>query len=962
MAEIAQEPPARAPLAPLLLDDGRRAATFALFGFAAVALVEFVLSLVLTPGDIRFGAAVRFLALDVTLAGIAFLVAVLGFAALAAGTRAIWALFRPAEARTWPGLFAFGPDRAPATPNGAIPWMWALGAAATGYVALSFLATFRFVVRYKDPASVAASLAAIQLALIVVFGLVAVLLAAGVRRLARTLQPGLRGLNPFGRALPAAGMMLLMAVPLLVYVLHRLPQFRPKVPYREAIAALELACGGVVGMRLLARRGRLWPADRRRRRGAMAAAAGAFLVLALPTLTRFGANQEAKVLALAPSPFTHVIDLVTWASDVDGDGFGSLLGERDCAPWNDRIYPFATEIPDNGVDENCNGRDSQTRGLPSWRSGERMPVPDDYLQDWNVLLITVDTVRYDHTSMAGYARNTTPNLARLADRSVNFEFCNAPSAGTMASVPAIVISKFFHSGIALGPERRPKPPKILPENTTIAEVMKRKGYKTGAIVSHEYFNDWGLEQGFDKFDNEIGAKPNPYGITSQDVTARAQSWLAQQGGGRWFLWVHYIDPHGRYVAHPGETQYGTEELDLYDGELAYTDKHIGRLLEFLAKSPAYQRTIIIVTSDHGDAFNEHGFINHGQALYRELLHVPLIFYVPDIEPRRVHGAVSPLDIFPTVADLAGIDISDLAIEGESLVPQLFYGRDAADRVVFAETNLVEPQRAAITGAYKLILRVKSNVWELYDLRKDPWEKKNVWSSDKQGLEAMRGYLDEWLDRVYYARDAASQAQQVRSQWLLAAKPAPKNPSDAVYGDAIRVLGWELVKPQYKLGDTVQVVVYYESVKPTATSYQLELELFGEPAAAAPGAPATPPPAPVRQAKAPGDGTMPTNRWRPGDYWKETFTVKVPATWRVGAVKARVRLLDEKRAPAAVTGAQAGADGKHVLLGVVPMDLTPPPAPPAPPAPAPGAPGAPKPPIPVPGRVAPIGPTKPPTGR
>src|SRR5262249_10963327 len=168
---------------------------------------------------------------------------------------------------------------------------------------------------------------------------------------------------------------------------------------------------------------------------------------------------------------------------------------------------------------------------PSYRKGERMPVPAEFKHDVNILFITIDALRYDHTGFGGYktkkGRDTTPNLDLLAARSVVFDFANAPSAGTMASGPAPIPPQVCHSGVALGPERRPMPPKVLPENLMLAEVMKRGKYATGAILTHEYFNDWGLEQGFDTYDNSLGAKPNPMSITSQDVTSKAEAWIAQ---------------------------------------------------------------------------------------------------------------------------------------------------------------------------------------------------------------------------------------------------------------------------------------------------------------------------------------------------------------------------------------------------------------------------------------------------
>src|SRR5207342_3637944 len=153
------------------------------------------------------------------------------------------------------------------------------------------------------------------------------------------------------------------------------------------------------------------------------------------------------------------------------------------------------------IDQNCDGTDFSLRDI-ALPTGSTQPVPEPFAKsDWNFLFITIDTVRYDHTTFGGYAagpkhRDTTPRLAELVKRSTSFTFTNAPSAGTMASIPAIITSKYFHSGLALD-ETVPagNPPKLKQENVLVSEIMHDAGYHTGVIASHEYWNDWGMDQG-----------------------------------------------------------------------------------------------------------------------------------------------------------------------------------------------------------------------------------------------------------------------------------------------------------------------------------------------------------------------------------------------------------------------------------------------------------------------------------
>ncbi len=895
-----------------LCGDVGRSTVVAAAGAAGFAVVELLATVIAYSGSIRIAAFVRLALLVAALSAVLWLVLTGALSAVAVTVRLCK---RNGEAR---GLWA---PAAADRPGRLAAWLWALATVAAGYLAASTVLTLVLLRRFKEPQLLALLGSSLQLALIALLALVALLLARGLARLGGALEPRLGKYNFLTRPAPALALLALVAIGAVRALLVLLPQAQPLMPWRHLLATAAIVAGCYLGRLLLARRRLTAP-----RRRTSAAGVAAALLVTLLILGVIGANAEAKYLAVTASPpLSSLVDAVRRAHDFDGDGYGSLLGENDCGPFDASIHPGARDLPDNRIDENCDGRDFSFRSSPSYRTGARMAVPDAFMRDWNILLITVDTVRYDHTSFGGYlettGRDTTPKLAEWAAESTQFTFAQAPSAGTMASIPAILTSKFFHSGIALDNDvKRGAPPRLKPQNVLISELLKQHGYQTGAILTHEYFNDWGMEQGFDTYDNAIGAKRDPFRVTSHEVTDRALAWISQRSDRKWFLWTHYIDPHGRYVAHPGGKSFGDTEEDLYDGELHYTDEHLGRLLANLKRLPGADRTIVILTSDHGDGFGEHGFINHGQALYRELLAIPLIIHIPDLPPRQVAGPVSPLDIVPTVTDLAGIDTDGLSFEGESLVPQLFYGRDATDRVVFAETNWPRPLRAAITSTHKLIYHLQNNVYELYDLRADPWEKQNLAHRDSAALEQMKGYLDDWLERVYYSRDLeTNQAAQTLSETLLAARPQPTHPiAQGSFDDgAIEVAGFDVEPAADASTESLEIAVYFAVTKRPSGRHRLQLECW--PADDESVAPSR---SPLRFT---ADGVFATDRWRVGEFIRDSFRCPIPTAWPRAPVKVGLRMTRENGTPLAPRGATRNASSETLLLGTVSLPDEPAPA-------------------------------------
>ncbi|CAN5889368.1 hypothetical protein BH11MYX3_BH11MYX3_30910 [soil metagenome] len=899
--------------------DVGRAITMALGGVLAFVPIEYALTINAYAGHSTLASKVRLIALVVTLSLVLWLALTLGLAAILVVVRVIRAQIDPVAGRDrgW-----FVPRALDAGIRTGVPRVWAavVTALATGY-ALQRGAVWA-ILSFKEAQLTGVLIGAMGIAAlgigVVVYRICVVSATLG----ARAIAPVLGIANPVGRWRAAGFALAALVGGALAASWFALPQSRSVLPVRLVISTLVV----VLGMGFGAMVHPDLPRQRPRRLGLVIA--GASTVLCTLTLAWWGADLETKYMAITGSPaLDKLIGVVRMANDFDRDGFGTVLGEADCAPFDPSINGGAIDKPDDGIDQNCDGHDCSMASLVI-PTGPKIPVPAGFQRPWNVLLITIDTVRYDHTSFGGYAtspkqRDTTPRLAELVKRSTSFTWTQAPSAGTMASIPAILTSKFFHSGIALD-ESNPKgtPPRIKPENTTLPEIMKRGGYHTGVIASHDWWNDWGLDQGVDDYDNSIGKTPDAYRVAADKVTDHILAWVSQQQGRKWFLWAHYIDPHGRYVAHPDVVDYGSKDEDLYDAELKWTDQEVGRLIDELRHLPSWQNTIIVITSDHGESMAEHNVPlgTHGTALYRELLHVPMIWYIPDNPAREVGGAVTNIDIVPTLAELCGIDVHDLSFEGISLVTQLFSGRADHDRIVFAETNAPGKQRAAISEAWKLIYYINSNVYELFDLKADPWEKTNLAPINPPSLEPMQKALQNWMDRVMYARDANfNQAYRYLAD-VVTNEPAPVATSgQRLANGAIEVagIGPALGKP-FLAGGPTEIHVYFTATTATTENLKFQVVLWPK------GAALTDLPAGtgVRSAvRSTADGTFPTTRWKAGDHVRDRFGVTIPGDWK-GEVVVGLVAYDAAGAGIPATGPTPTGEPLIAILGVLALGGSP----------------------------------------
>jgi choline-sulfatase len=341
-----------------------------------------------------------------------------------------------------------------------------------------------------------------------------------------------------------------------------------------------------------------------------------------------------------------------------------------------------------------------------------------------ILLITIDTLRADRLGSYGYAQARTQVLDKLAASGVRFDDATAHAPLTHPSHAAIMTGRYPGAfGIRLN-GMDPLPDAA----TTLAERLKDAGYRTGAVVASVVVDrSTGLAQGFDHYDDAITG-PIRQTMAMADlqrrageVTTRATAWIAQQRE-PWFLWAHYYDPHLPYDAPATHAKAAPGRP--YDAEIAYVDAEIGRLLAAVDRAS----TIVVVTSDHGEALGEHGEPDHGYFLYDATLHVPLIMAGPGIPARVVTEQVRSIDIAPTIAQLARIDWPADRSGGEGL-RAVIDGRTRANvpvsiaeswypRLHFGWSEL----RSARVGEWKFVAAPRP---ELYDLRVDPDESKNV---------------------------------------------------------------------------------------------------------------------------------------------------------------------------------------------------------------------------------------------
>lgn len=388
--------------------------------------------------------------------------------------------------------------------------------------------------------------------------------------------------------------------------------------------------------------------------------------------------------------------------------------------------------------------------------------------DLNVVFIVADTLRADHLGIYGYERPTSPHIDRLAERGIRFANVEAQSSWTKSSMASIWTAMYpQRNGIHRYADGIPEQA-LMP-----AEIFRDAGYATAGIYRNSWVGpNFGFGQGFQRYVKSAPSfnrerlqvsNPSAQGLTGSDldVTESASEFIGANSDNRFLLYVHYMDVH-QYSYDSDSDLFGSDFGDLYDNSIHWLDINVERVVKTLEILGILDKTIVVLTSDHGEGFREHGFEGHAKGLYKEVQFTPWLISLPfDLpEPIVVEAQVASIDIWPTLLDLVGLpplhDADGLsavpaimAAAGGEPVPEAF-----RDRAIFAQIDRRwgkvnkpdDPSISIVRGPHRMYrwLRLPASD-ELFDHRDDPVELENVLQDQPEVAEDLRAQIDAFLE-------------------------------------------------------------------------------------------------------------------------------------------------------------------------------------------------------------------------
>ena len=589
----------------------------------------------------------------------------------------------------------------------------------------------------------------------------------------------------------------------------------------------------------------------------------ACLALCIPAVLMASSQEAARKALVARGGLVGpTLSASMRLFDSDHDGFARLMGGGDCNDKDAEINPAALDWPDDGVDQDCDGQDAR------WQSTAALPfhkLPPQVPANANVLFLAIDTLRADHLGTYGYNRPTSPNLDALGKEGVVFENGWAHAPSTRYSMPAIFTGR-WPSAITWDDCNACRSwwPRISANTPTLGLVLKAAGFTTGSLWAYSYFDAderRGFERGIDFYDSKRGAlhtnvagPAESVGSSAAQITNDALQFVESHKDQRFYLSVHYYDPHMSYEKHAEAPAFGEALADQYDGEVWFTDHHIGRLFNELKAQGLWDKTIVVVTGDHGEGLGERGIVAHGYDLYPPQTKVPFIVRVPGLPAHREATPISHVDLAPTIVNLVGGPPQPTFL-GRSFVDLLAGQPDLTVPIspVFQEVSYEgdNKKRAIVTATHKLNWNwTPHNTTKCYALAdksgRDLW---GTPAGDDVCL-GLKAKLRQWVAMLALPADAREKlSHDVFGPDAKA--PQPTHVAQGRLGEVVSLFGYDLEGGTFARGSVINVAYHFRVDARVPEGWKIFFHLDG-------------PSGGFRNLDhAPVGGAFPMDRWRPG---------------------------------------------------------------------------------------------------